>query len=236
MGYRRRTGFLAGLTVAQISEFSIVFVAMGVALEHVGVSALSLTTLVGLVTITISTYMILYSHPLYERLAPWLRVFERKRPWREMRDEAAPRDAAHADVIVVGLGRYGSRLLSQLSSLGIPVMGVDFDPEAVRALRARGLPAHYGDGEDVAFVETLPLHQARWVVSTLPQWAPTEALLHALRAAGYAGQVAAAARDPQHALALSQTEVTWVLNPFDDAADHAAERLRADLLAQETPT
>jgi predicted Kef-type K+ transport protein len=30
MGYRKRTGFLAGLTVAQISEFSLIFVAMGV--------------------------------------------------------------------------------------------------------------------------------------------------------------------------------------------------------------
>ena len=37
MGYRKRTGFLAGLTVAQISEFSIVFVAMGITLGHVGV-------------------------------------------------------------------------------------------------------------------------------------------------------------------------------------------------------
>jgi predicted Kef-type K+ transport protein len=40
MGYRRRTGFMAGLTVAQISEFSIVFVAMGITLGHVGVQAL----------------------------------------------------------------------------------------------------------------------------------------------------------------------------------------------------
>lgn len=48
MGYRKRTGFLAGLTVAQISEFSIVFVAMGISLGHVGMQALGLTTLVGL--------------------------------------------------------------------------------------------------------------------------------------------------------------------------------------------
>ncbi|MBP8217962.1 MAG: cation:proton antiporter, partial [Thauera sp.] len=54
MGYRKRTGFLAGLTVAQISEFSIVFVAMGITLGHVGVEALGLTTLVGLVTIMMS--------------------------------------------------------------------------------------------------------------------------------------------------------------------------------------
>ena len=61
MGYRKRTGFLAGLTVAQISEFSIIFVAMGVSLGHVGQDALGLTTLVGIVTIALSTYMILYS-------------------------------------------------------------------------------------------------------------------------------------------------------------------------------
>jgi Kef-type K+ transport system membrane component KefB len=42
MGYRKRTGFLAGLTVAQISEFSLIFVAMGVTLGHVGDDALGL--------------------------------------------------------------------------------------------------------------------------------------------------------------------------------------------------
>jgi hypothetical protein len=92
MGYRRRTGFMAGLTVAQISEFSIVFVAMGITLGHVGVQALSLTTLVGLVTITASTYMILYAQPLYERLAPWLRIFERRHPQREAGGEPAGTD------------------------------------------------------------------------------------------------------------------------------------------------
>src|SRR5690554_2937458 len=43
MGYRKRTGFMAGLTVAQISEFSIIFVAMGISMGHVGQSALGLT-------------------------------------------------------------------------------------------------------------------------------------------------------------------------------------------------
>ncbi len=70
MGYRKRTGFLCGLTVAQISEFSIIFVAMGITLGHIDAGALGLTTLVGLITIAMSTYMILYSHPLYEKLGP----------------------------------------------------------------------------------------------------------------------------------------------------------------------
>lgn len=55
MGYRKRTGFLAGLTVVQISEFSIIFVAMGISLGHVDQGVLGLTTLIGLITIELPT-------------------------------------------------------------------------------------------------------------------------------------------------------------------------------------
>src|SRR5690606_28039212 len=83
MGYRKRTGFLAGLTVAQISEFSLIFIAMGVALGHVEQEALGLVTLVGLVTIALSTYMITYSHQLYAWCEPLLDIFERRNTPRE---------------------------------------------------------------------------------------------------------------------------------------------------------
>ena len=87
MGYRKRTSFLAGLTVAQISEFSLILGALGLSLGHIDADTRGLITLVGLITISASTYTILYSHLLYERISPWLGVFERKRPYRE---EARP--------------------------------------------------------------------------------------------------------------------------------------------------
>jgi len=233
MGYRKRTGFLDGLTVAQISEFSIVFVAMGITLGHVGVQALGLTTLVGLVTITVSTYMILYSQPLYERLAPWLGVFERKWPFRELAAEQQPAGIPPVEAIVFGLGRYGSRLLVQLRKAGVEAVGVDFDPEAVRDLQRRGLPVVFGDGEDPDFLETLPLAQASWVITTFPQWESNRALLHALNSARYTGSIAGAARDPAHARAMAEAGIVRVLNPFDDAADHAAERLAKDIRNKE---
>jgi len=222
MGYRKRTGFLAGLTVAQISEFSIVFVAMGITLGHVGTTALGLTTLVGVITITLSTYMILYSQPLFERLSPWLGVFERRRPHRELAVERQHRPEAPPEIVVFGLGRYGGRLLARLKDSGVNALGVDFDPEAVRALRRRGLPVRFGDGEDPAFLATLPLEGASWVVTTLPQWESNRALLHALREAGYGGQVAGVVRDEAHGDALAREGIARVLNPFNDAADHAA--------------
>jgi len=224
MGYRKRTGFMAGLTVAQISEFSIVFVAMGITLGHVGVATLGLTTLVGLVTITLSTYMILQSQRLFEWMSPWLGVFERRRPFREL-DGADQGVAAEFDVVVFGLGRYGRRLLDQLRAAGVKAVGVDFDPEAVAELRARSVPAHFGDAEDPEFLESLPVHRARWAISTLPQWASNRALLHALSQARFGGTLAAAPRDPPHAQSLAEAGVTHLFNPFDDAADHAAAAL-----------
>jgi Kef-type K+ transport system membrane component KefB len=234
MGYRRRTGFLAGLTVAQISEFSIVFVAMGITLGHVDVGALGLTTLVGLITITASTYLILYSQPLYDRLAPWLGWFERRRPFRELAAVAPAADAPPVQAVVFGLGRYGSRLLQQLRIAGVQAIGVDFDPEAVRELQAQGLPAHFGDAEDPEFLATLPLAQARWVVTTLPQWESSSALLHALKLAHWSGPVAAAVREPAHGRLLARAGVTRLINPFDDAADHAAFSLAQAILTPKT--
>jgi hypothetical protein len=229
MGYRKRTGFMAGLTVAQISEFSIVFVAMGITLGHVGVEALGLTTLVGLVTIMMSTYMILYSQPLYERLAPLLGVFERARPFRELAVERQGRAAGQPDIVVFGLGRYGARLMRQLRQAGIAVIGVDFDPEIVRQLRRQRLPVRFGDGEDPGFLESLPLADARWVVTTFPQWDSNRAFLHALGEAGFKGRIAGVVRDDIHGAALGAAGVERVLNPFNDAADYAARAFAAEI-------
>jgi Kef-type K+ transport system membrane component KefB len=224
MGYRKRTSFMAGLTVAQISEFSIVFVAMGITLGHVGLQTLGLTTLVGLVTITLSTYMILQSQRLFEWMSPWLGVFERRTPFREL-DGADEGVKAPFDVVVFGLGRYGSRLLQQLRLAGVRAIGVDFDPQAVAALRAGGVPAYFGDAEDPEFLESLPVHHASWAISTLPLWAANQALLHALAQARFNGLHAAAPRDAAHARRLEEAGVRHLFNPFDDAADHAAAAL-----------
>lgn len=229
MGYRKRTGFLAGLTVAQISEFSIVFVAMGISLGHVGVEALGLTTLVGLVTITLSTYMILYSHPLYERLGPWMSVFERRRPFRELAVERKRRPDGQPDIIIFGLGRYGTRLMQQLRTAGVEVLGVDFDPEAVRELRRRKLPVRFGDGEDPSFLESLPLEHTPWVITTFPQWESNRAFLEALRQAGFSGKVAGVVRDEVHGDAMGAAGVARVLNPFNDAADFAARNFAVEI-------
>ncbi|GAB5467549.1 MAG: cation:proton antiporter [Rhodospirillales bacterium] len=140
MGYRKRTGFLAGLTVAQISEFSLIFMAMGVSLGHVGGDGLGLVTLVGLITISLSTYMITYSHRLYDWLEPLLSPFERKGTPREA-EEQEDLTQSRYDVLLFGLGRFGGAVAQRLRAQGLRVLGIDFNPEAVRRWRQEGFEA-----------------------------------------------------------------------------------------------
>jgi Kef-type K+ transport system membrane component KefB len=233
MGYRKRTGFLAGLTVAQISEFSIVFVAMGISLGHVGVQALGLTTLVGLVTIALSTYMILYSQFLYERLAPLLGAFERRVPFREQAVENDRRSNDVPDVVIFGLGRYGGRLAQQLQAAAVRVLGVDFDPECVSEMRLRGVAVHYGDAQESGFLDELPLKHAKWVVSTLPDLESNLAFLNALKEHHFTGEVAFVARDDADGLALKQAGAPTVLYPMRDAVDYTVEHFVALIRPEE---
>jgi Kef-type K+ transport system membrane component KefB len=55
LGYSKRNSFLAGLTVAQISEFSLILISLGVSVGHLGYEIQSIITVIGLITIGNST-------------------------------------------------------------------------------------------------------------------------------------------------------------------------------------
>jgi Kef-type K+ transport system membrane component KefB len=225
MGYRKRTGFLAGLTVAQISEFSIIFIAMGISLGHVGNEALGLVTLVGVTTIAVSTYMILYSHTLYERLAPWLGPFEKRNPHRELVSEQEAGSTRPADVIVLGLGRYGGRFAQGLEEAGLAVVGVDFDPESTQVWRGKGLAVLFGDATEAELLQSLPLASCAWVVSTLPDVASNRGLVQTLRTQRYTGELAIVARADEDGLQLKRLGVPTVIYPMRNAVDFAVDTL-----------
>jgi len=232
MGYRRRTGFLAGLTVAQISEFSLILMAMGVALGHVAEPALGLVTLIGITTITLSTYMIQHSH----RLAAWfdrpLRIFERAHPWREAAtaDDAPHGEVSRPEIVLFGLGRFGGAIAENLRQRGHSVLGVDFDPEAVRAWRHAGHQAIYGDATDPELMTALPLAHARWTISSIPSRAGglthedhNLTLISVLRGENFGGSIAVTAQSEAEAQELLRRGADLVLLPFHDAAARAVE-------------
>ncbi|MBN2402349.1 MAG: cation:proton antiporter [Spirochaetes bacterium] len=224
MGYRRRTGFLAGLTVAQISEFSLIVAALGVTLGHISNDTMGLITLVGVVTIFISTYMILYSGKIYNLLSRPLKIFERRNPYRETSIDTV-KETASVDVILVGLGNYGSGLAEYLMRRNKNILGVDFDPAALDRWRAQGLSVLYGDMSDPDIHEHLPLKKARWVISTVRSKDINLALAQNLQKEAYGGRLALTATNEEEAREFENAGAHLIFRPFTDATEQAADAL-----------
>jgi len=238
MGYRKRTSFLAGLTVAQISEFSLIFIAMGLSIGHVNSESLGLVTLVGLITIAISVYMITYSHGLYSKLEKWLSIFERAHPFREDNQQHDSSLKQQHDVILFGLGRYGKQIAHFLQQEGFNLLAIDFNPDEVKQGRNLGHPVVYGDASDPAFINDLPLENVKWVISALPQHHigvthedPRLALIGELKQRNYTGGIAVSTQHVDDEKLLLEKGAAIVLLPFYDAAERAVERLKNSQLS-----
>lgn len=236
MGYRKRTGFLAGLTVAQISEFSLVLGALGVGLGHLTSESMGLITLVGLITIAVSTYLILYSYPIYERISPLLSVFERKIPYAEKKHEKEE-PAGGYDIIILGLGRFGNSIARRLFGRQRSILGVDFDPQMVTEWKSNGYPALYGDIEDPDLFETLPVKGATWVVNAIPLREGSLEFMKRLRDSGYEGKIAVTAQNREEELLCREAGADLVFRPHADAAEQAADALTAasELIQKSVP-
>lgn len=162
MGYHRRTSFLTGLTIGQISEFSLVLVALGLKLGHVSQSLVTLVTAVAVVTIAWSSFLIMEADRLYLWLEKTLRWFERSKP----KDEPKLSARIAKPIILIGAHRTGQNILAHLKKSDVAV--IDFDPDVIAALRRRGYTTLYGDLTDPDLIEQIVWDRAKVIISTSP--------------------------------------------------------------------
>jgi Kef-type K+ transport system membrane component KefB len=217
LGYKKKTSLQTGFTVAQISEFSLILVALGFRFGHVNQELVSLVTLVGLITIFGSTYFILYSDKIYIVLEKFLSIFERKNATEEEMGED------RYDVVLFGVNRIGHTFLDQLTYSQYTFMAIDHDPAIVKRLGERGVTAKYGDANDINFVEDLPLSSAKIVISTIPHLDTNKLIFNQLREVNKRAVCISVAGKIQEAVDMYEEGFDYVVLPHFLGAQHAAE-------------
>jgi Kef-type K+ transport system membrane component KefB len=216
--YRSRVSLETGLALAQISEFSLILVVLGLRYGHVEEETTTLMTVVALVTMIVSSYLLLNAEAISRRLAPAVARLERG---PAVHAEVVP--GPPPDVVVLGLGRYGEGVVTGLRERGLQVLGVDFDPLALARWAARGVPVLYGDADDAELPATVPLPASGWIVSTIRRTDTNLGLLDALSQRGYSGRVAVAAHRREDVDRLLRAGADRVLLPYVSAAKEVVE-------------
>ena len=214
MGYKKRVSFLAGLTVAQISEFSLILAALGMSNGHIDEETLGLITLVGLITIGLSTYIILYSGPIFEKISPLLSIFEKKNPSKGNENEKSET----IDYIIIGVGSFGQHLAENLLEKNFNIMIVDFDPEVVNYWLDKGIKAEYADAQDPELPQILPVKDTKNIISTSVDTETNIRLLKFMKEKGFEGNIITLAQTDEDEDLLKENGSQKVLRPFKEAA------------------
>ncbi len=222
LGFSRKTGFMAGLTVAQISEFSLILASLGLQVGHLSPDILSLITLVGLFTIAGSTYLILYGEKLYARFAKYLSILELVK--RKRNDKGAVGEDYTG--VIFGYDRVGHMFVEALKEIDPHFIVVDFNPISIERLTKEGIPCKYGDASDVEFLEELPMTKPRLVVSTIPEVAANLAITKDMLGRNPKTIIILIAHTVAEAHQLYQAGASYVVMPHHLGAHHAAQLIK----------
>jgi Kef-type K+ transport system membrane component KefB len=215
LGYTKRVGFLAGLTVAQISEFSIILITLGIRVGHFENSVLAsndillIITAVGLITIAGSSYMITFSDKIYSIVGKYLSVFERKR--KKLNDDT--KQTENYDLALFGCNRLGHDILKAVEKNHSKFFVVDYDPEKIIEFERKGLEAYYGDVNDGDFLNSLPLKNTKIIVSTTPEYCANELLIRKSKRANKDAIIIVVSYHGDEAVKLYDLGATYVVIP-----------------------
>ena len=219
LGYTKRNSFLAGLTVAQISEFSLILIALGVKVGHLTNEILSFVTVIGLITIAGSTYMILYANKIYPYLSKYLTIFEKK---GIKVDEHRYHEHDSHDIILFGYNRIGYDLLKSFKKIKKKFLVVDYNPETIVNLAKEGVECRYGDASDSELLNELNFSKAKMVYSTIPDFDTNIILVNKIRESNKKTIIIVISHQIEEAMELYEKGATYVLMPHFLGGHHTS--------------
>ena len=215
------TALLVGVGLTQIGEFSFILVQVARQSGHIGADVYNATLAASVVTILVNAAL--------SRFVPlWIGR------WRVARAPAPPWGLPSATVlrghvVLCGFGRVGSAIGEALETFGIPYVAIETDPDIVKSLRARGVPAVFGDAAQPIILATAQAERAALVILTTPESGRASLTVRRVRVLNPTVPILARAHDLAGRDRLVEAGVAEAIQPELEAATtlirHALERL-----------
>lgn len=221
LGYNKKTSYMAGMAIAQISEFSLILATLGMQVGHLSKEVVTLITFVGLITISGSSYFIIYAERLYPHIQRLLTILEfRKNNAKEKNKQK------QFDVYIFGFNRAASDLLSTFRDMGYRVAVIDYDPETSQRLPKKFKNFIFGDASNVEFLESLELSKSKMVVSTIPDPETNKLLIKDLNKKKTKTAIILHAHNKKDALEYYEAGADFVVLPHYIGVKHTANLLK----------
>ncbi len=222
LGYTKRNSFLTGLAIAQVSEFSFVLVSLGVKTGHLNQEIVSMVTFIGLITITISSYFVLYSNKIYPIVAPFLSLLEKK---GKKCDELGSKIEKRPDIILFGYNRIGFDVLKSVEKIGKKFLVIDYDPAIIEKLTKMNYSCKYGDVEDMELLDELDFSSCKMAISTIPSKDTNLLLIRKIRSINKNTIITVISHQIDETLDLYEAGATYVIMPHFLGGKHISSMI-----------
>lgn len=222
--FTRRNSFLAGLTAAQVSEFGFVILFAGRQIGHFDSEIVPIFTMVAIITIFASSYLIINSEKIYNFLLPFFNLFGPDK-YRQI-NKLPPK----YDVWLIGCHRIGEKVCQALKEKKFKFCVIDFDPKVIAKLKRQKIPAIFGDISDVEFLDNLSMANAKLVIMTIPSADDQLNLIHHLRKINPEAHIIANAYQADDALTLYKSGASYTMTPHVIGGDWIAEVIKQNKL------
>tara|TARA_Y100000310_G_C20595786_1_gene770411 strand:- start:664 stop:1458 length:795 start_codon:yes stop_codon:yes gene_type:complete len=206
-GYSKGTSFVSSVSLAQISEFSLIILSQGLILGHVSQEIFSLGVLLGIITMTLSSYFINYGAKIYTKISPFLKLFDFIRVRKEQL-EYMPKEKKY-NIVLIGLNRVGYSILNSLKKKRKDFLVVDYNPEVIRNLMKSKCTCLYGDIGDPETLERIDFKNVNLVVSTAPKHVHSSLLIDHVKK-----------ENPDAMVFVTSENVDTALKLYDEGADY----------------
>src|SRR3989344_4524390 len=219
-GYTKRTNFLTSISLAQVSEFSLILILLGFGLGHLNQEVMNLAILIALITIGLSAYTIHASSYLSDKLLGFFSFFDGK----VYKDEKCKKK--DYEIILLGYHRIGYKLLENIKKMRKSFVIVDYNPKVVLSLIKQKINAIYGDAGSQNFLEELNVSKAKMIISTIPDEHTNLMVLETLKNEKSDAVFIGTAEEPRIALDLYNAGADFVLIPHHLGGDYASQLVK----------
>lgn len=208
LGYTKRVSFKTGINLSQISEFSIVMVVLASKAELLRPEVGAIVSLVAIITIAISTYLMQYDDQLFayfDRLK--LHMFEKEVVRRE-----SPRRNGY-QLVLFGYHHGGHEFVKTFKAIGKRYLVVDYDPNVIDTLEHQDIPFLYGDAADNELLDEIGIHNTKLVISTLSNFETSQQLVRNVRRINPSAVIICHAENKAQAIQLYELGAEYVMIP-----------------------
>lgn len=163
-GYKDKTSFLTAISLAQLSEFSLIIGALGVSLGVISTPMFSTIILATIITMGITPYFISYKDKFYKLFEYPISLFN----FLPVREKSEHKAIDKKEILLIGSHRTGGVLLEKLLKDKEKLLVVDHNPEIINNLIKKDISCIYGDILSPELIHKILDKNFKLVISTIP--------------------------------------------------------------------